>query len=538
MKTNVIDKGRCEMKKSILAPLLISLFPVTTMIAGNLGQIEFQDVIRPIAFSLILGLVSWLIIYVSFRERNLTAVISTFVLIMFFSYGHVYDYLKEIIDPSLVLVRHRYLAPIWVLATISGIYMIVWLGHRIKISLSTTIGFLLLMLVIPLTQIGYSLARQFVIEKSQVARLKSHDNHFTNSGITSENLPDIYYIVLDEYARADTLQEIYDLDNRNFLSELEEIGFYVAECSQSNYPRTRQSLTSALNMVYLDDLGYSFNQKTKDLGWLNTYLEFSEVRRLLESRSYRFIAFETGYPWTSFESADILFEMDKPSEYQNLHVLGLSRFEILFLNSTFIRTLLDATRVFPGLVSLPIIEPDQIDRLRVLYSLDKLDELPGLPGPKFIFAHIISPHGPYVFGPNGEIPQGSQSPIAGYANQVLYLNSRLIQILQSLIEQSDVPPIIILQGDHGARNFSKEDTEEKIKHSDRILNAFYLQGVEYDELYRSISTVNTFRVILNYVLSANYHLLPDVSYWSPLTTPFDFTIVPNECQFRVGDYSK
>ena len=89
MKTNVIDKGRCEMKKSVLAPLLISLFPVTTMIAGNLGQIEFQDVIRPIAFSLILGLVSWLIIYVSFRERNLTAVISTFVLIMFFSYGHV-----------------------------------------------------------------------------------------------------------------------------------------------------------------------------------------------------------------------------------------------------------------------------------------------------------------------------------------------------------------------------------------------------------------------------------------------------------------
>ena len=519
------------MKKSVLAPLLISLFPVTTMIAGNLGQIEFQDVIRPIAFSLILGLVSWLIIYVSFRERNLTAVISTFVLIMFFSYGHVYDYLKEIIDPSLVLVRHRYLAPIWVLATISGIYMIVWLGHRIKISLSTTIGFLLLMLVIPLTQIGYSLARQFVIEKSQVARLKSHDNHFTNSGITSENLPDIYYIVLDEYARADTLQEIYDLDNRNFLSELEEIGFYVAECSQSNYTRTRQSLTSALNLIYLEDLGYSFDQNTQDLGWLDINFEFSEVRRVLEANGYQFIAFETGYPWSSFKSADYFFEMDTPSEYQAFRVLGLNRFEIMFLKSSLMRILLDSSSVFPQVIPLPIIEPDQIDRLRVLFSLGKLNELPELPGPKFIFAHIISPHGPYVFGPNGEIPQDSPSPITGYVNQVQYLNSRLIPILQSLIDQSRIHPIIIIQADHGARNFSEEDTEYKIKHSARILNAIYLQGDQPDELYSSISTVNTFRVILNYVLETKYKLLPDVSYWSPSSNPFDFTIVPNECPF-------
>ena len=508
------------------------------MIAGNLGQIEIQDVLRPITFSLILGLLSWLTMLVIFREYNLSAMTGTFTLIMFFSYGHVYDCLKEIIDPGVVLVRHRYLAPIWVLATAFCIYLIIWLGRRIRLSQTKIIIFMSCMLIVPLSQIGYSIARQFIIDKNQIAQINSKESQRISDSDPLESLPDIYYIVLDEYARADTLQEIYDLDNNNFLSLLEGIGFYVAECSQSNYPRTRQSLTSALNMAYLDDLGYSFNQKTKDLKWLNTYFEFSEVRRLLESRGYRFISFETGYHWGSFESADILFEMDKPSEYQNLHVLGLSRFEILFLNSTFIRTLLDATRVFPGLVSLPIIEPDQIDRLRVLYSLDKLDELPGLPGPKFIFAHIISPHGPYVFGPNGEIPQGSQSPIAGYANQVQYLNSRLIPILQSIIEQSDVPPIIILQGDHGARNFSKEDTEDKIKHSDRILNAFYLQGVEYDELYRSISTVNTFRVILNYVLSANYHLLPDVSYWSPLTTPFDFTIVPNECQFRVGDYSK
>ena len=66
---------------------------------------------------------------------------------------------------------------------------------------------------------------------------------------------DIYYIVLDGYARGDILKEIYAYDNQPFLTQLEELGFYVADSSYANYNQTRLSIPSALNMAYMQDLG-------------------------------------------------------------------------------------------------------------------------------------------------------------------------------------------------------------------------------------------------------------------------------------------
>ena len=37
----------------------------------------------------------------------------------------------------------------------------------------------------------------------------------------------------------------------------------------------------------------------------------------------------------------------------------------------------------------------------------------------------------------------------GYPDTVAYLNNRMIPILQSILEHSATPPIIVLQGDHG-----------------------------------------------------------------------------------------
>jgi hypothetical protein len=82
---------------------------------------------------------------------------------------------------------------------------------------------------------------------------------------SQEATPDIYYIILDGYGRADMLQALYGFDNSMFVNALEQRGFVVASESQSNYHRTLLSLSSSLNMQYLDRM--SSVMRDSNLWW-------------------------------------------------------------------------------------------------------------------------------------------------------------------------------------------------------------------------------------------------------------------------------
>jgi len=76
---------------------------------------------------------------------------------------------------------------------------------------------------------------------------------------TQASTPDICYIILDGYGRADMLQSVYGFDNSEFINALEQRGLVVENGSQSYYPRTILSLASSLNMQYLDTMSKAMN---------------------------------------------------------------------------------------------------------------------------------------------------------------------------------------------------------------------------------------------------------------------------------------
>ena len=112
--------------------------------------------------------------------------------------------------------------------------------------------------------------------------------------------------------------------------------------------------------------------------------------------------------------------------------------------------------------------------------LDKIKKLPGLDGSYFVFAHLVVPHFPYTFGPDGEVPayQGKKATYketaAAYAGQVRFVNKEILKVVDALIENSDVPPIIIIQGDHGPLPDLAEGGAQRMP----ILNAYYLPGLQ------------------------------------------------------------
>ena len=66
--------------------------------------------------------------------------------------------------------------------------------------------------------------------------------------------PDVYHLVLDGMGRPDILAGRYDLEVDEYLNELTSSGFEVSSQSHANYVLTHLSLSSMLNLEYLDEL--------------------------------------------------------------------------------------------------------------------------------------------------------------------------------------------------------------------------------------------------------------------------------------------
>src|SRR4030065_384386 len=94
----------------------------------------------------------------------------------------------------------------------------------------------------------------------------------------------------------------------------------------------------------------------------------------------------------------------------------------------------------PQKILLDTKSPARTNYKRVLYTLEKLkyDDVPAMPGPKFIYAHIISPHPPFVFMPNGDFKFQAEEDTQGYANQVAFINQRIEEIVKDIIDHSAV----------------------------------------------------------------------------------------------------
>jgi hypothetical protein len=332
-----------------------------------------------------------------------------------------------------------------------------------------------------------------------------------------EDLPDIYYIILDEYGRSDVLRSSYGIDNTRFLAELQDLGFMVADCSQSNYAQTEMSLASSLNFNYLDDLAASFTPGTNNDALLISLIKNSASQRILKQLGYQTVAFATGYQWTELENVDHYFS---PGGYWTVN-----EFETLIIRSSAGLIFLDA-----GIINVDQSSVESV-RARTLFALDKLGSLSSVPRPKFVFAHLVIPHRPFVFGPKGETtligPLSSEREYTfeefrlGYSNQVTYVGNRITDVVSKILAGSEFPPIIIIQGDHGPGYSSNQDRMG-------ILNAYYLPGLD-PILYDSISPVNTFRMIFTEYFHGELEFLKDVSYFSVYDSPYEFKVIPNDC---------
>ena len=345
--------------------------------------------------------------------------------------------------------------------------------------------------------------------------MTTEDSAVSQNRPASGELPDIYYIIFDGYGRQDALKALFNYDNSQQIEYLEDRGFYVAARSHSNYSQTAPSLSSSLNLRYIDTSWVDFDINSRDRSPLIRLIKNSDVQRMLRSVGYTSIALPTTYYPTELTNADLYFEPE----------IGF------FTLDEFAEKLLETT-------PLPIRPRYSVYRQTILYSIDRLCNLPPCPTPRFVFAHLMIPHPPFIFGPEGEsrYPDGrvfrlSDEEYSRFTgDMVTFANHTMNRIIDSIFARSIRPPIIVIQADHGVPpKINWEDLPRtNLRGAFSILNAYHLPGGADTLLYPTITPVNTFRLIFDFYFQTRFKRVPDWCFFSGSHLPYAFREVTTE----------
>lgn len=480
-------------------PIVFATTPVLSLYAHNIGQVTRVDALLPLASVVALAVLLLVVFHLLLRDSHKSALLASLSLLLCFTFPTIQGFAQTVRVPTVSLA-----APTVLLSILGALVVVTAIVlTRTKRDLMPVTKILA---VVSLTLLAIPLFRIVLAESRSAgnpSELACTDHTLEPSApATGGTQRDIYYIILDRYPDERVLRDHFGFDNSEFLAELRDSGFYVARRSFSNYMVTSHSLASSLNMDYINCLEEKMGEESNDWQPLFSMLEDYRVWRLLKSRGYRFIHVGSGWhPTSRNKNAD-----------ENYNYYLIPEFTSLFFRST---------AALPFLTKLGLADPFVEKRRRVEYEFEKLAEIPEIEGPTFTFAHFLLPHFPYVFDSNGTfVPPAvanQRSKEDNLVRQLRYTNTRVLSLVTELIANSDPPPIIILQGDEGPypkrsatqridwRSATPEECQQKV----RILNAYYLPGVDTSVLYPSITPVNSFRVLFNLYFGADYELLPD-----------------------------
>jgi len=520
-----------QQRSLLLHPFLWAAYFPLALLGGNIEQLHPGLAVRSLLSALLVAGLLLLAARLFFRDWHRAAASTSLFMIAFFTYGHVYSLVEDRQLFGILLGRHRFLAAVYILV-LAVLWIALWRQKNPQRTTQALNWIGLFMVALPVYQVAAFRIDNYLTLKG----LDTGELADPVAGLqvpAGETPPDIYYIILDTYTRADVLEEQFDYDNRAFLEALAERGFYTANCSQSNYAATALSLTSSLNMRYLQDLGPGFASGEADERDLYPFLWDKRVSRALRELGYQFVAFDSGYSPTEFRWADSYLSQD--TDLLGIILMdGINPFEYILLSTSAAQIMYELSpNLSESLQRFLALETSYIiHRNRILYTLNRLERLGGTPGPKFVFVHILSPHNPFVFGPNGEHLERKtpftlnddrdailmEDYIQGFSDQVTYLNGRMLEIVDAILADSERPPVILIQGDHGVPRFSEQ--------RNTILNTYYLPDVG-SRLYPYISPVNTFRVLFDAYFSGDLGTLPDEACGYDRTAPFDCQIVPD-----------
>lgn len=251
----------------------------------------------------------------------------------------------------------------------------------------------------------------------------------------ADGAPNIYWIILDEHARADQLEAFTGTDSAAFTEALTARDFEVSTSSWASYTRTAQSLASTLFADYVFAPGGDVENEYL-VGGSALRGENPTIERL-RAHGYRFVYAPAGtYQWSACTSPPADRCVDVPGGFDVTDDLGAGLVDL---------TPLSQLRLWQvGTMDLPTVAA-------------AAEEEVAAGGPFVLVAHVMSPHWPFRYDadcgmrPEPVVPAELSGPerAAMYANEVRCLDEAVVDAVDRIVAV-DPNALIVVQSDHGS----------------------------------------------------------------------------------------
>ena len=202
---------------------------------------------------------------------------------------------------------------------------------------------------------------------------------------TAAQKRDVYWLVYDRYGSDRALKNLFNVDN-DLTPWLRDKGFEVLENSHANYVATSLSMSTTMNLAHLEELTGLVGSSTSSYNAVYRRLQSSLVPRQFQALGYRYLHLGSWWNPTRFDEA----------ANRNYNADGVNDFTSVLFTTSGLPLAVKAL----GLEEQPPSEHTKHIKHNT-YALDQLDRLRGEPGPKFVHAHMLLPHPPYVFDSDG-----------------------------------------------------------------------------------------------------------------------------------------
>jgi hypothetical protein len=481
-----------------LYPVLLAAFPAIQLAGANPGQYDPHDLIEILAvlFTAVAALALLLRLVLPPNKGEVIPALLSALVVWSFLYMPVY---RRIHEQSGLRTAHA--ITILVGAAITGV-MLAWIDrkpHRAAI-VDRFMTLLTLLITVPWTikLLKDAIAIRNEVAQSALAGELGAPLSRRGPGAAGTSVrPDVYIILLDMYAGSKILRERYGFDNHAFEDSLRTLGFFIPKIVRSNYNQTTYSLPSLLNFAHMTGILRDVGRGPAEVPLAYHLLGHDRTSRFLRSLGYRMVFFPSSW-WQG--------TADHSEADERFHAWAGTGLGSLLARS-------DLRRHLRAKTPLALLDLSKADLSHVNNTIGGLKRVPEIPGPTLALAHILLPHTPIITTADcrpvaGRLPpdsaEAAREYVRQYLGQVACTNQIILDLVTTLLRRSPTPPIILLQGDHGAtavEPFTEHwhsPAVQELRAQFETFGAYYLPGHGARALGPDVALVNLLRDLLRY----------------------------------------